>query len=205
MRTSTLTGTVALLLVGLAGQAFADVLVDTGPVSQLHHNVSLFNSRPGSPLYQFLAGKFSLGQAFNISSIEGLMYPPNGKLAVKLYNDVAGKPGTPLFTRDFQFPQSPTPVWAVAGPSLNWERPAGTYWVSFEPHNGSDFGGMPGVVQHPLMNYAVLTESSGGWSLFPGMGVGVRINGVFVPEPGTVVLLFVALGSLATSIRRRHP
>ncbi len=199
------TGTVALLLVGLAGPAFADVLAGTGSLSQLHHNISLFNTQSSSGHFQFVAGKFSLGQAFRITSIDGLMYPPDGKLKVKLYGDAAGLPGGQLFSEDFTTARSQTANWTAFGPLLNWTRPAGTYWVAFEPYDGVDFGAMPGIVQNPLTSYAVWHKFSGGWTTDTGtpIDVGFRIHGNLVPEPGALVLLMTAAGSIALPRRRR--
>ncbi|MGD9636607.1 MAG: hypothetical protein AB7G28_14315 [Pirellulales bacterium] len=194
---------VALLLAAALMQPVrADVLVDTGPIAQLHHIVSLFNARPASSLYQSLAGRFQINQDFRITSIEGLMYPPTGQLLVRLYADSAGTPGAFLSQSLSQFARSDVPIWASFGPALNWRQPAGTYWISFEPLNGSDNGGMPGVVQHPLMQYAFRGDSTGGWMTAPDLGLGVRVNGVLVPEPTMFGLIGIALGWIACQRRR---
>lgn len=193
-----------LLAATLTHAALADVLVDTGPVAQLHHIASLFNARPASSSYQSLAGQFQIKQDFRITSIEGLMYPPTGPLLARLYADSAGKPGAFLFQTSSQFARSDVPIWASFGPALNWRQPAGTYWISFEPANGSDYGGMPGVVQRPLAQYAVRGDSTGGWMTTPELGLGFRVNGILVPEPAMSVFIGIAFGWVACQRRRAN-
>jgi hypothetical protein len=203
MRIASLVASI-LLLVSCAPQStYADVLVDSGPFSELHHYISLYDERPAQQFFQYVAGQFTLNQSFNISSVEGYMIPPHGGVVLKLYRDAAGLSGNQLFSDTFQFPPSSDPLWEVAGPALNWSAPAGTYWLSFEPTAGSDFGSMPGVVAHPLAAYATLSNNARSWTRADNIQVGFRVNGTFVPEPSGCALAFIAIGAVVAASRRR--
>lgn len=132
--------------------------------------------------FQFVAGQFTLSQAASISSVNGWMgeaYAPGGPIAISLYTDKGGLPGTNLFSQQFTIGALNTTAWvpfvfAAPLPVL----PAGTYWVAFEPVAGSasQFGGMFNGAPNPLKNYAVENSIQGGYHATPS-SVGMQIFG----------------------------
>ena len=189
----------ALLVVlgAFAPVAHADTIVFTGHGQGPNFGWSLFE-------FQWLAGEFTVAEAYTVTSIEGWIvaeYIP-GDVTVRLYSDGGDIPGTPLFADTIQI-ESTSAAWA--GPTnLEWIISPGTYWAAFEP--GSFSGLMPFPSPNPVPNEAV--GSAAGYQAEDSLDFGLRIFGdpagaAPIPEPSTLVLLGTAAVGVAGRAWRR--
>lgn len=196
-----------ILMLGCCFQAYAAVIVDTGPGP---------NAGGGYGLYpdQWLAGEFNLSQPDTITDvygwIDGTSYDP-GTATIAIYDDGGIIPGSQLFTTQFSIfhPQDSEirADWYGAS-GLNWGLSSGTYWVSFESRaNDTYSGAMPFYSQNPLSNEAFW--NGGSWNS-TRLGIGVRVYsdgsapapGV-VPEPASMILMGIGLAGAAMRKRKR--
>ncbi|HMJ05568.1 MAG TPA: Ig domain-containing protein, partial [Chthoniobacterales bacterium] len=177
-----------LILAGWRGAATGQaqtLLVDTRHGSTTSTaEVALYNTvSPSAHLFQQLAGRFTIHDSFQITSVEGwLRARTNSTLKVVLYNEIGGLPGNPLRSQTFTLGSASLPVhWEVFS-GLTWQLPAGTYWLSFEPPANSTLdAGMVEGVPFPLSGYALFSNSSGNqWISFPAT-LGFRVSGHSVP------------------------
>jgi hypothetical protein len=116
--------------------AHAYYVVDTGEGTNLNggYGWSLDNSNP-----QWLAGKFSLNQAYSINSVEGWIgiVTDAGTGRISIYGDAGQIPDAAdlKFSQDFLVDLA-QPSWqGISG--LDWDLAAGSYWVAFEDPIGS--------------------------------------------------------------------
>jgi hypothetical protein len=150
-------GLAAVLLPRLAFAQPA-LLVDTGGGST--GGAPLFGTgsttcspQPGcASNFQYLAGQFTLANGATLDSVQGWM-SVGGPLSmvVKIYTDNSGAPGSSIFSNTYSLGSSLT-RWVVFS-NFNPVLAAGTYWLAFEPANGSNFqAAMPGGAPNPLPN-----------------------------------------------------
>lgn len=196
-----LAGTLGCLV--LASTATAQTyLVDTGPGGTFNlNNVALFaegntscTPQPDCSIaYQFVSARITLLEAATLDTIEAWMAPGEaGSIDVRIRAEFDGFPAVnppPLFSPDSLYSKTFT-----LGPrfSYGWVTfggygavlAAGTYWLTFEPVNGSGFDTSMAVgAPNPLERYAFRNESSGGWQDLPtNRTLGLRITGT--PFPG---------------------
>ncbi len=199
----------------LTDSADAATIVDTGlnPSGTTSGGYSL-GYRPTAPFDgQWLAGEFTIDQGYNLTEIKGWMDGISGsQLTAAIYADdatgtYAGEvPGTELYSETFS-----------AGLNLDWYGPEGlswsldpgTYWVSFEVHqgDGDDFWGiMPNwqTVPNPLENEAYWYNLNGSWVGYDGyINMGLKIEGNPVPIPSTMFLLCSGLMLIFTRYRKK--
>jgi hypothetical protein len=85
--------------------------------------------------FQFWAGQFTLAHAATITSVQGWMGAifTGGSLAVKIYADGGGIPGTALYAQTYNVPSGFVDGWfPFAFSNPNPSLTAGTYWLAFE-------------------------------------------------------------------------
>jgi hypothetical protein len=189
---------VALSMASVAG---ADLIVDTGPNANYFYPLGMF--APG----QWYAGEFTTTQAWNIGAMQGdirTIYA--GEVAITIYNNNGGLPGTALFTQTFQSEPDSFEGWQGTTGSAG-TLPAGIYWIAFEVPAGSDFyGGFGGqdlradppipLPTNPMSLEAYSLDSGATWTNAQ-LNLTARIEGSPVPVPGAFWLLGSGLVGLA--------
>lgn len=187
---------VLTLISGSAGWAEPEYIVDTGPGTATG-GLSLTES-------QYLAGQFTLDQAYQIIEMEGWMIYPTiiGDLPVfaLLYGDDGDEPNLDdqihrqLFTVDAAL----TPGWhGISGVTLSLDP--GTYWLAFEvPTASMGSGAMPPTPFQELDYYAV--DSGLGYVANETARLGIRV----LPEARMATLLGLGCGFLALCAGRRR-
>ncbi|MDA8418421.1 MAG: PEP-CTERM sorting domain-containing protein [Desulfobacteraceae bacterium] len=190
---------IGVMMFGMTGMASADTIVDTG-TNQAGSNWTLSNS-------QWLAGQFSLSQAYTITDVEGFMWGGSGSTAtVALYTDGGTVPVTELFSKQFTAGTDASHDWYGAS-GLSWALAAGTYWASFEVRAGDTYwGSLTGSALHPLGKEAYHPLNSLGWVNYDNLNLAVRISGDTgnnpVPEPATMLLMGTGLAGLIGARRK---
>jgi hypothetical protein len=174
-----------------------ELLVDTGPAStNTIGGSSLFSkgSTGCSPQpscgnsFQFLGGQFTLTSAAALDSVEGWMGGfSGGSVEVKIRADNNGLPGIVIFSRTY----------TVGAQSVGWAHfsnyntiiAAGTYWLTFEPVENTNFESvMPVGAPNPLQKYAFFSNGNNRWISLPqARTLGMRIYGTrsAIPAFGT--------------------
>jgi len=205
--------TMLLLSISPARAAF---VVDTGAPT----------ATSGSSFYsldsnQWLAGRFTLADAWNLNSVEGWITNGgngvSGTVHASIYADNAAGPlptGTALYSSIFTFnaPANCVDLYSCSAwdgaYGLDWALLAGTYWLGFEVQSGDTlvFGSMQNDVPSPLSNYA--NTVNGSVPVYVGTfstGVGMRIDATLspVPVPAAVWLFGTALVGLVGFGKRR--
>jgi len=185
----------------LPNAVHADMIIDTGQPPDEMGGHSLFWD-------QWLAGEFTLTEAYTITDVLGWMYNGEGSGDVKvvIYGDGGDVPdGSVLYsyTSDLSLvlPAGHND-WAGAQ-GVSWYLEAGTYWAAFEiPESDVEYG-MPSPAPSPLANYAY--TSYGTW-YNEHTNFGIRISGepVVVPVPAAFILGIIGLGSAGLGLRRRN-
>ena len=180
---------------GLAASLLAQIavaqpalLVDTGAGSGVP-GIPLFGTgsttcspQPGcASNFQYLAGQFTLANGATLDSVQGWMSVAGAmSMVVRIYADNSGVPGTSIFSKTYTLDFSPT-AWVIFA-GFNPVLAAGTYWLAFEPANGSNFqAAMPTDAPNPLPNYAFYVNGNIRYINFglfgPQPGFGVRVSG----------------------------
>jgi hypothetical protein len=152
------------------------------------------------------AGEFTTSQAYVIGEIKGYMEEwTDGSVTAVIYNDDNSNtdiPGTERFTATFNIPVSDTFDWYGAS-GLNYNLPAGTYWVGFRMSTSSSFVGvMKRGAPTPLGNEASFNLGTNAWTPSDNLNFGFRIAAV--PLPGALLLLGAGLLRLAAYRRRQQ-
>ena len=194
--------------------AFSATVVDTGLGSGsdlVADNV--WWVMPGDGIF---AGQFSLPERTRITSAEGWfgISDTGFDFDILIYDQAAnGLPGSALFSEYvFAPPQYPSGEFAeyvydwFGLSNLDWELPAGTYWISFEGTNPPlpGLALMPGASQIPLIHYAEKNAHSGyEWAYADWLDLGVRIEGSPVPLPASIWLFLSGIASLSIIIRKK--
>jgi hypothetical protein len=159
---------------------------------------------------QWLAGEFTLGQAYTVTDVVGWMHEwTAGNMTVAIYGDGGAVPDTSseLYSHTFYADLSTTgdDAW-VGAEGVSWNLGPGTFWAAFEVRTGSTWFGMPMSAPSPLDNYAY--TSAGVWTNDPDIDLGLRIFGdrlqpVVIPAPGALLLGGLGLGVVGWLRRRR--
>jgi hypothetical protein len=168
------------------GSLDAAIIINTGvPTSG---DMGLYNDTDIG--IQWAAAEFPLDKAYTITDILGYMTPypgtrPSGPYEGSLTLTIYGDGGEVPDTGDEKYSQlySVTSSGGWQGLSgLNWNLPAGTYWVAFEVRSGNTYyGGMPWMnTPNPLDNYAAFLGTS--YNPTDHIEIGIKINAVSVPE-----------------------
>ncbi len=210
-RWRTLAASAALLCAASLPLSTQAGTITTGPGADDGGGLSVEDDGPSGPIYQRLAGLFTLSGAQTVQSVAGWMnwYVP-GQLVFSLYSDAGGIPGNALFQATVDEAATPFdhPDWRGAE-GLDWNVAGGNYWLVIAAVPGeSAFGSMPaeGPVANPLAAYAVDYTYSNGFSpLIGDVEIGMQMSTASaVPEAGNAWLMSLGLATLALTARRRR-
>lgn len=207
------------LALGIAANANAALIVDTGPPTNGWGALYVGGWGQESEISQWLAGRFTLEQGYDIYEMQGyLSVNVTGEVLVAIYSDNQGRPDTTLFSKTFMSESDQYPYYygwqGTSGYAGHLD--AGTYWIAFGAPDGSLFQGGMGMngLFSPVMAAEALKVNMGtglGWSdwfVVPegaedsGLGVYARIYGNPVPLPGAFWLLGTGLAGLS-AVRRK--
>ncbi|MEP6869816.1 MAG: PEPxxWA-CTERM sorting domain-containing protein [Novosphingobium sp.] len=191
--------------------------------------VTIFNSGPGytscGACYtvndtQSLAGRFSVTQTTQITSILGWLAPGyDDNLTISLLQDNGALiqsyslPAQVLNSASFAFGKLSSdngfynPRWAgVSG--LNWTIGSGDYWVSFASnHIGDGSTAMPALAGTPTTIYSYYNPGNARW-IQGGFATSFQVFGdqivTATPEPSTWAMMLVGFGIVGYAARRRR-
>jgi hypothetical protein len=177
-----------------ANGAHAIFIVDTGPGGDTG-GLTLTQS-------QSLGGKFSLDQAYTITSVEGWLVNLASLFDLPVVAVIYGDAGDVPDTSDTRFEEGFNlvanffePGWSgVSEMSVDLE--AGNYWLAFEVRDPEAIASaaMPPTPLQELTDYAY-RPIPGDWIGQDSANLGIRIGAI--PEPGTGLLLGMGLVLLA--------
>lgn len=201
---------VTLIIVGLFltipfKQAHAFFIVDTGPGPDTSGGRILFHWDILG-FYHYLAGQFTITEAYNIHSLEGWIGgTKDGEFNTVIYsdNDNTVNQDNEIFRYlvTASKPSGDAEADWIGATGLDFLLGPGTYWLAFEPLDGFARV-MPSPVAAPLDNYAYARESTeGAYVLDTSSGsFGFRIDASpvkeVIPEPTTMILLSSGLVGL---------
>ncbi len=186
--------------------AQADLIVDTGN-PELPFESGLLLKYPE----EWIAGKFTLDQAYIITQVQGLIGGWRSDMAGDINAVIRAAdptnqnlPGKILWTASFTPTQYGQFIWQ--GPdALTWYLTTGSYWLAFEVPSSSNFYGvMKDNAVTPLVEYAT-SPGTGIYSEYqPNMKTGFRIyaDAAAVPVPGALWLMGSGLVGLM-GLRRK--
>jgi hypothetical protein len=194
----------------LAGTAHGTSIVDTGPgpSDPAAQYYSVYRDQNSA---QYLAGKFSISQAYDITGMCGWMYPhvANTTFTIAVYGDGGQIPDTAqqFFAQEVTAGSTAIGWYGLSG--LNLALDPGSYWIAFEVRSSETFfGTMPGPAEHPLADYAYRYTGYGldyGWQEGDYVQSGIQISAnphAAVPDPAIIFLLGSSLAGVV-AIRRR--
>ena len=204
---------VIVLIASFPTKAAAQFLVDTGPgntdlstsLNLVGSNSPQCGSDPNCQGSLFLAGQFTLASPATLDSVQAWMYvSAGGSLDVKISADNGGVPGAAVFSKTYTVGAQAV-GWAIFS-NYSAVLAAGTYWLSFEPPDGSSFDGtMPVGAPNPLQSYAYFITSQG-WLNFSAVGqqpgLGIRIANVTSQPSQSFTITFYGLTGASFSIPR---
>lgn len=196
----------ALLIAGCTiGQANATLIVDTGAPNVGKGRYALYS-------WQYFAGQFSIGAGQKINAIESYFSAYNGgTVSFAIHANGGNRPGALLFSADRSVGHDNVMNWHGVA-DLGWELAAGDYWVSIKP-DANIAGSIGGSAANPMAHYAQGAGDYEWWDFPVGskdfIQMGVRIDAspsaTAVPEPGSLALVALALGTLGLMRRRQSP
>jgi hypothetical protein len=162
----------------LGGPVRAELLVDTGPGGT--SSVGAWSLFHNPAHFQYLAGKFTLAEPADLSSVEGWMGPfgSGGSIEVKIRAG-GSVPGAAIYSKTYVLGTRIAAGWDVFA-DFDVALPAGTYWLAFEPVPGTGFNySMPPGAPSPLPSYAYLADGNPGW-VAATTSLGMRVSGTAV-------------------------
>ena len=190
----------ALSCMLLVNAASANLIIDTGEPPDVGSGWTLDSS-------QWLAGEFTLSQAYTVTDVVGWMFEGTpGNITVAIYGDGGDVPdaGSELYSQTLyvDIPDSMTNAWIGAG-GVSWDLGPGTYWAAFEVHEAETHFAMSHDAPFPLDNYSFTVDNV--WVIdVAGLDFGLRVSGEPVPVPGSLLLSSIGLCVVTRCLRRRR-
>ena len=190
---------------GVLCSAHAGLIIDTGEPPEPRGGSALKGSNNGN--YQYIAGKITFASAYQINSIDTYLafnphFSTGGAFSIVLYDDNVSGPGSLVYSAGGGYmPDDSQGAWYGIS-ELDWLVEARSYWVAFEAQGSSINAIMSYAAQPAATEYAYNINFWGynGYTTdISGSPFSLRIDANSmseVPEPGSLMLMLVALLTL---------
>jgi hypothetical protein len=192
--------TIVLLLA--AASANADVFIDTGTPNDGYSVIAnIINFDTGYRSYESRGYRLSFTEAYNITGITSYLNTGNSVgIAMTLFTDNYGTPGTLLYNGIFFEPGIEfADTWAGLS-GINWQVNAGNYWLVYNTGDG-----IARIYQSSTDFDTVYKYDTFEWDPIGRTSVSLRITGNVnpVPEADTSAMLLMGAGLMGFMVRRR--